>query len=108
MRITLPLIALAAITAPVSASAQSANDTVTVRIAFADIDLATAEGRAKLEQRIDTQVTKACTIETNSRYGYGRDIVDRSCVADARAAALAKAERFAANEARRGREVAAN
>ena len=79
-----------------------------MRIDYADIDLTSAEGRAVLEQRINAQLEKACTIETSSRYGFGRDIVDQACIADARAEALAAVERVAANEARSGREVAAN
>ncbi|MBD2842964.1 UrcA family protein [Erythrobacter rubeus] len=106
MRFTLPLLALAAIAAP--ASAQSGEEVVDVRIAIADINLNTAEGRSALEQRIDAQIEKACTIETNSRYGYGRDIIDEKCLANARADALAKVERVAADRARGGREVAAN
>ncbi|MEM8724989.1 MAG: UrcA family protein [Pseudomonadota bacterium] len=108
MRLTLPILALAAVAAPVAASSQPVEETVTVAIAYGDIDLATAEGRAKLEQRVEARLREACTIETNSRYGYGRDIVDQKCVNDARSAALAEAERLAAAQARGGRQVAAN
>ena len=106
MRFTLPLLALAALAAP--AAAQSGEATVTVRIALADIDLSSERDRAVLEQRIESQIKKTCVIETSPRYGYGRDLVDTSCVANARAEALAKLERIAASEARQGGEVAAN
>ncbi len=108
MRFTLPFITLAAIAAPVAATPQSSEETVTVAIAYADIDLTTAEGRAQLEQRVDAGLRKACTIETNSRYNYGRPVLDTKCVADARAAALAEVDRLAAAETRSGREVSAN
>lgn len=108
MRFTLPIIALAAFAAPATAGAPVGEEIVDVRIAYADIDLSTNEGRAKLEQRVDAQLRKACTIETNSRYGYGRDIVDQKCVSEARTAALAEAQRIAASQARSGRQVAAN
>ncbi len=108
MRFILPLAAIAAVAAPVSAAGSLADDIVTVRIAYGDIDLSTSEGRAALEQRVDAQLRKACTIESNSRYGYGRDIVDQKCVADARKAALAEAERIAASRSRAGGLVAAN
>ena len=106
MRLILSALALAAIAAPVAA--EPGEETVTVRIAYADIDLTSAEGRAAFEQRVEAELRAACTIETNSRYGYGQDIVDESCVNDARTAALAAAERIAANQSRSGREVAAN
>ncbi|WP_298471192.1 UrcA family protein [uncultured Erythrobacter sp.] len=86
----------------------AADKTITVSIAYGDIDLSTAEGRAKLEKRVEARLRDACTIETNSRYGYGRDIVDQKCVAEARTAALNEAERIAATDARGGRQVAAN
>lgn len=108
MRFTLPMIALAVVAAPVSAASQVADEVVTVRIVHSDIDLSTSEGRAKLEQRVNTQLRKACTIETNSRYGFGRDIVDEKCVTEARAVALAEAERIAASRSRAGGRVAAN
>lgn len=108
MRFILPIAALAAVAAPVSAASQLADEIVTVRIVYGDIDLSTSEGRATLEQRVDKQLRKACTIESNSRYGYGRDIVDQKCVADARTAALAEAERIAVSRARAGGQVAAN
>ncbi|TAD81967.1 MAG: UrcA family protein [Sphingomonadales bacterium] len=107
MRFTLPLIALAAVAAPVAA-ASAADETVTVRIAYGDVDVTTAEGRAALEARIDASLRKACVVEAASRYSYGRPAVDAKCVADARTAALAEVERVAALQARSGRTVAAN
>ena len=107
MRFTLPLIALAAIAAPVAA-APAADETVTVRIGYGDVDVTTTEGRAAIEARIDAKLRKACTIENAGRYTYGRPAVDNKCVADARAVALAEVERVASAEARNGRAVAAN
>ena len=103
MRFTLPLIALAALAAPAVAE-----DTVTVRVGYADVDVTTTEGRAALEARIDAKLRKACTVEGASRYTYGRPAVDSKCVADARAAALAEVERVASLQTRNGRSVAAN
>lgn len=107
MRFTLPLIALAAIAAPVAA-APAAEETVTVRIAYGDVDVTTTEGRAAIEARIDAQLRKACAIENAARYSYGRPAVDSKCVTDARTAALAEVERVASAESRNGRAVAAN
>ena len=106
MRFTLPLIALAAVAAPVAAE-PAAEQAVTVRIAYGDVDVATAEGRAALEARIDAKLRKACTVEASGRYTFGRAVVDSKCVADARIAALAEVERVASAEARNGRSVAA-
>lgn len=103
MRFTFPVIALAAIAAPVSA-----DDTVTVRIAYGDVDVTTAEGRNAIEARIDAKLRRACTIKSAGRYIYGRAAVDSKCVADARTVALAEVERLASAEARNGRSVAAN
>ena len=108
MRSILPIIALAAVAAPAAAAPQSDEVIVTVRIAHGDIDLSTEEGRAKFEERVEAHLRKACTIESNSRYGYGRDILDAKCVAEARSTALAEAERLIAARSRAGGEVAAN
>ncbi len=108
MRFILSAIALAAIATPAAVAAQAAEDVVTVRIDFADIDLSKSEDRAKLEARVEAELREACTIEANSRYGFGRDIVDEKCIADARAAANAQVERVAAAEARSGGNVSAN
>lgn len=107
MRFVLPLIALAAVAAPVVA-ASAAEGTVTVRIAYDDVDVTSAEGRAALEARIDAKLRKACTTEGATRYFHGRPTVDDKCIADAKVAALAEVERIAALEARSGRAVAAN
>lgn len=108
MRFSLPLLAIAAVAAPLSAAPQTDQDTVTVRITFADLDVTSPEGRAALEQRIEEQVRAACTIEKGSRYRYGARLVDESCTATAREEALASAARVAASKARGGRQVAAN
>jgi UrcA family protein len=107
MRFALPLIALAAIAAPAFA-APVAGETVTVRIAYGDVDLTSAEGRAALEARIDAKLRKACASDSTARYTIGRTAIDAKCVADARATALAEVDRVAAAEARSGRAVAAN
>jgi UrcA family protein len=103
MRFHLPLIALAVLAAPVAAE-----ETVSVRIAYGDIDVTTTEGRAALEARIDARLRKACTVAGPARYTFGRASVDSKCVADARTAALAEVERVASTQARSGRSVAAN
>jgi UrcA family protein len=108
MRFILPIIALAAIAAPLAAAPHGGDEIVTVRIDYADIDLASAEGRAALEARIDAKLREACTMENNSRYSFGRTIVDQKCVAEARTIALAEVAQVAAREARIGREMAAN
>jgi UrcA family protein len=107
MRNTLSLIALAALAAAPAVAAPAADKSRTVRIAYADIDVTTVEGRAAIEARIDAKLRKACTFEA-SRYTYGRPVVDDQCVADARATALTEVERVAALKARSGRSVAAN
>ena len=89
-------------------AAPSADDTVTVRISYGDVDVTTAEGRAALEARINAKLRKACTVEGSARYTYGRASADSKCVADARTAALAEVERVAALQARNGRAIAAN
>lgn len=109
MRLILSTLALAAVAAaPAVAAPAAGQETVTVRVGYADIDLASAEGRATLEARVDAKLREACTVESNSRYGYGRDIVDEKCVADARTVALAEVERVAAAESRAGGQIAAN
>lgn len=108
MRFTLPLIALAAVAAPVLAAPQAGEQTVSVRVAYGDVDVTTTEGRAALEARIDAKLREACKLDGTTRYTYGRTLVDEKCVADARVVALAEVERVAAAEARRGRAVAAN
>ena len=104
MRKFLPLIAFAALCAPALATAE----TVTVRIAYGDVDVTSAAGRSTLEARIEAQLRKACAIPGAARYTHGRTAVDSKCVAEARTAALAEVERVAAAEARSGRSVAAN
>lgn len=101
MRFILPLIALAA-AAPLAA------ETVTLRVAYGDVDVTSAEGRAVIEARIDAKLRQACRLEGAGRYTFGRTVIDEKCVADARVAALAEVERVAATEARTGRAVAAN
>ncbi|MFU7529095.1 UrcA family protein [Qipengyuania sp. ASV99] len=109
MRLVLSAATLALIAAaPVAAAPSAGEASVTVRVDIADIDLTSAEGRAALEARLDAKLRAACTIETRLRYGLGREIVDQDCLASARTAALAEAERMAAADLRAGRSVAAN
>jgi len=109
MRLVISTITLALIAAVPVAAAPSANEeAVTVRVDIADIDLASTEGRAALEARLDAKLRAACTVETRLRYGLGREIVDQECVAEARTAALAEADRIVAADLRAGRSVAAN
>lgn len=105
MRFVLPLLALAAIATPAVAAAE---EVVTVKITTADLDLATSEGRKALNARINAKLRKACEIESASRYNYGVKVIDRTCLADARAQARAKAAALAENSSRSGRQVAAN
>lgn len=107
MRFVLPLIALATVAAP-AVAAPAGDDSVTVRIAFGDVDVTSPEGRAVIEARIDAKLRKVCATEISARYTFGRDAVDNKCYAEARTAALAEVERVAALEARSGRAVAAN
>lgn len=104
MRFVLPLAALLSVAAPLVA----ADDVVTVRIGYGDVDVATPEGRAAVEARIDAELRKACTVAGTARFTYGRSAVDAKCMTDARAAALAEVERIASAEGRSGRSVAAN
>ena len=104
MRITFPLVALAAIATPVAAA--SAQDVVDVRISIAGVDANSTEGRAEIEARIEAELRKACTVET--AYSYRKSVVDQTCVADARAQALAQVDRMAVASSRAGNELAAN
>jgi UrcA family protein len=104
MRFLLPFAALVAVAAP----AFAADEVVTVRINYGDVDVTTPEGRATIEARIDSHLRKACALEGAARYAYGRTAVDNKCVAEARVAALAEVARVAAAETRSGRTVAAN
>jgi len=103
MRFMLPLLALAAIAAPAAAE-----QVVTVKIAYGDVDVTTAEGRAALEARIDARLKKACAAPAAARYSHTGNAVDSKCVADARVAALAEVEKVVALQQRSGRQVAAN
>lgn len=108
MRFALPLIALAAVAAPVLAAPLDAEQIITVRVAYDDLDLTSAEGRATLEARINAKVRKACTVEGIARYSNGRSKLDDNCIAEARSTARVEIDRLAAAEARRGRAIAAN
>jgi len=102
MRFTFPLIALAVMATPAVAT----EEVVDVRINIAGVDASSVEGRAEIEARIDAELRKACTVE--SAYSYRKSIVDQSCVAEARAQALAEVERIAVAGARSGGQLAAN
>lgn len=103
MRFILPLLALAA-----AAPAVAAEEVVTVRIVYGDVEVTTPEGRAAIEARINAQLREACAVESAARYTPSRTAVDSKCVSEARAAALAEVERVASLEARSSRTVAAN
>ena len=83
MRFTLPLAALALL-GTVTAQAAPAEDTVTVRVGFGDVDVTTVEGRAALEARIDARLKKACSLEGTERYMHNRPAVDSRCLTEAR------------------------
>ncbi|MEO0057551.1 MAG: hypothetical protein RIT17_1004, partial [Pseudomonadota bacterium] len=65
MRFILPLIALAA-AAPLAA------ETVTLRVAYGDVDVTSTEGRAAIEARIDAKLRQACKRDGAARYTFGR------------------------------------
>ena len=79
MRLSLPLLALAALAAPLSAAPQDGGEPVTVRIDLADLDVTTAADRARVAERIE-----------------------------ARERAMAALDRIVAAKTRKGRTVAAN
>ncbi len=105
MRFSLPFIALAAISTPIAAQADT---TVPVRVTFADIDVTSSAGRSTLEARVEAKLIEACTIEENSRYTYGRSIVDQKCVSDGRTQAMEAIAKVAANQERVSRQASAN
>jgi UrcA family protein len=104
MRFTLPLIALAAAASPALATEQ----VVDVRVSYADLDVTSEAGRAALEARVAAKLRKVCAAEGVSRYNFNRTTRDETCVADGLAAAKLEVARVAADQQRRGREVAAN
>lgn len=107
MRFTIPLIALAAIAAPLNAAVpMPAEEVVDVRIDVTGFDLSSAEGRASAEAMIDAELRKACTVESASPYRL--ETVDARCVANARADAIAQVERLVAAASRAGGTLAAN
>ncbi|MEL7445258.1 MAG: UrcA family protein [Pseudomonadota bacterium] len=106
MRFTIPLLALAAAAVPATASAQAAEQVVTVRISAEGIDLSTEAGRAELEAKISAKLRKACTVKGATRLQL--KTVDESCLADARDAASAQAERIASAQTRSSGAIAAN
>jgi len=106
MRIASFALVLAAIAAP--AAALPGDETVTVRIDYADLDLSRAEARATLEQRVEAKIRDACTIETRSRYSRDRSPVDEQCVVEARQSAMTKVDRAIAAISRSAGTIAAN
>ena len=111
MRLSLQLIApvLAGLAlAPQALAAADENEqTVTVRIVHADLDLTKAEDRAELEKRVEANLRRACMRPSRPLYVHN-PLVDRQCVEDARAVALAEVERVASAASRETRKVAAN
>jgi UrcA family protein len=108
MRLTAYFISFAAITAPVMAAPQAADEIVTVRVPYVDLDLATKTDRTALEARVAAGLRQACKARWGSRYTLGRSPVDEKCLADGIAATKIEVERLAAAEQWRGREVATN
>lgn len=104
MRLTLPLIALAALTSPVLA----AEDVVNLRVSYADFDVTSEAGRAAPEARVAAKLRKVCTIEGVSRDTFNRTRRDEKCLSEGLASARAEVKCVAATEQRRGREIAAN
>lgn len=107
MRFALPLMALAAFAAPAVAAPLADVEVVTVEIPYGDVDLTGTEGRAALEARVEAKLVEACTRDVTGRYAYGRNAVDKKCVADAKSAALAEVARVASSDAGTLRKVAA-
>lgn len=108
MRYVLPLLALAAAAMPAIATANPGDRVVTVRVAYTPAEIASAEGRVALLQRIEAKLREACRVEALGRYGQTRNVTDEVCVADARAVAAAEIEQAFAAETRKARTFAAN
>lgn len=89
MRIVLASAAAALALVAVPATANT--ETVEVRVAYGDLDITSAEGRAALEQRIQRMAVKAC--EVADPLGRAPAKTDWSCVAATKRAALAQVER---------------
>ncbi|WP_375291075.1 UrcA family protein [Qipengyuania sp.] len=73
------------------ATAPANAETVTVEVWHGDLDLARPEHVDLLKARIDDAAVKACRSD-NALYS-GWKTVDRSCVREARAAAIASAQK---------------
>lgn len=107
MRFTIPLIALAAIAAPLNAAVPApAEEVVDVRIDVTGLDLSSASGREAAEALIEAELRAACTVDSASPYRL--QTVDTRCVEAARADAMAQVERMIASASRAGSELAAN
>ena len=107
MRFTLPIIALAALATPAVASVDAAEEQVTVKISYGDLDLTTSAGVEALEARIEAKLRRACTVDTPSRFAYGKALRDERCIAEARADAMSQANRVARVQQNRASQVAA-
>lgn len=84
----IPVLAAAALAVP--AAPAPAAETFTALVTFADLDIATPEGRQTLERRIAEAVTEVCG-RPGPRSSLAGDMSHR-CRADARADALAQLE----------------
>lgn len=89
MRIVLASAAAALALVAVPATANT--ETVEVRVAYGDLDVTTAEGRAALDQRVHRVAVKAC--EVADPLGRAPAKTDWNCVAATKRAALAQVER---------------
>ncbi|MFZ9394818.1 MAG: UrcA family protein [Erythrobacter sp.] len=85
---TLFAAATAALAISTAAPAAAGTETVEIRIAYGDLDLATAAGRTALERRIKRVTRKACEVVDPLDRATPR--LDRACIKEARSAALAQ------------------
>lgn len=103
-----PIVLAALLSTPALAAPRDAEELVTLRVPYADLDLVKEADRAALEARVAARLRQVCRQTTISRYTLGRAAVDQKCVADGIAAAKFEVERLATTAQPRGREMAAN
>ncbi len=70
MTIRIIALAAAAFTCLSSAAHAELRESVSVRVSYAGLDLATVEGRRLLDARIDTAARRACTSVLTGMRGY--------------------------------------
>lgn len=91
MRIVLASAAAALAVFASPAIANTKGDVVEVRVAYGDLDINSAAGRAALEARIEREVRQAC--EVRAPLGRQAPQTDWDCVATAKSEALAQVDR---------------